>query len=134
MKKLLALIMAFVLLAALIPVAMPVSAEAVTAKPFYALNGKELWEQEDYVYDRINFNTPSLEGGKHSYLVAAYGAKDIKTIAQKLKEEFDARPEGTRYIMSDLFSEAIHDLVEHNVFYTKPVEITKGWFEEFLAE
>lgn len=134
MKKLLALIMAFVLLAALSPVTMPVSAEAVTARPFYALNGKELWEQESNVYTKVNFNTPALDGGNNSYLVGAYGAKDIKTIAQKLKEEFDARPEGTRYIMSDLFSEAIHDLVEHNVFYTKSVEITKGWFEEFLAE
>ena len=71
MKKLLALILAFVLLAALIPVAMPVSAETVTARPFYALNGKELWEQESNVYVKVNFNTPALDGGKNSYMVSA---------------------------------------------------------------
>ena len=134
MKKLLAFTMALVLFAALLPTSVSVKAESVTAKPFYALNGKELWEQESNVYTKVNFNTPALDGGKNSYLVSAYGAKDIKTIAQKLKEDFDTRPEGTRYIMSDLFSEAIHDLVEHNVYYTKSVKTTKGWFEEFLAE
>lgn len=134
MKRLIAIVLALVTLIALLPASALVSAATVTAKPFYTLNGSELWDPETYVYVRPMFSSPTIKPEGNDYLVTGYGSKDIKTIAQKTKEDFNNRPEGTRFINLNLMTKAVHGLVEKNVFYDKAVDLIRGWVEEFLAE
>lgn len=133
MKRIIAIALAAVLLLALLPLGLLASAETVTAKPFYTLNCSELWNPEPFVFERIRFSSPKITED-YKYLVSAYGAKDIETIAQITKEEFDKRPEGTRYIMLDLMTKAVHGLVEKNVYFDKAEAVIKGWVEEFIKE
>ena len=44
MKRIFAMFLALVMIAGLLPLSASVSADTVTAKPFYCLNGKELEE------------------------------------------------------------------------------------------
>ena len=133
MKRLLATLLALVTLVALLPASALVSAETVTAKPFYTLNGSELWEPEEFVITRARFVSPEITE-KSTYLVSAYGSKDIKVIAQKTKEDFDNRPEGTRYILLNLMSKAVHGLTEKNVYFDKAEAAIYGWVNEFITE
>ena len=118
---------------ALLPATSLVSAETVTAKPFYNITSKELWEPLDYVYDKPLFFTKDFKPGEKP-TVSSYGTSNVKTLAQKTKEAFDARPEGTRYINLNLLSKAVHCLVEHNVYYDKAVTATQEWMHEFFSE
>ena len=47
------------------------------------------------------------------------GSKDIKTIAQKTKEDFNNRPDGTRFVNLNLMTKAVHGLVEKTSFMIK---------------
>ena len=60
MKRIIAIILAAVLILALLPLGLLVKAETVTKKPFYTLNGSELWEAEEYVYTRAKFTSPEI--------------------------------------------------------------------------
>lgn len=134
MKRIIAIVLAAVLLLALLPLGLLVSAETVTAKPFYLINGSELWNPESHVYVKQAFNSPTIKPEGNAYLVSAYGSKDIKTIAQKTKEDLNNRPDGTRYIGLHLMTKAMHGLVEKNVYFEKAEAAIRGWVEEFLAE
>ena len=131
--RIIAIILVAVLILALVPLSLLVKAETVTPKAFYTLNGSELWEPEPYVITRARFISPEITPD-YTYLVSAYGSKDIKVIAQKTKEDFDQRPEGTRYILLNLMTKAVHGLVEKNIYFDKAEAAIKGWVEEFLAE
>ena len=133
MKRIIAIILAAVLILALLPLGLLVKAESVTQKAFYTLNGTDLWNPEPYVITRARFTSPTITP-EYTYLVSAYGSKDIKTIAQKTKEDFDNRPEGTRYILLQLMTKAVHGLVEKNVYFDEAEKAIKGWMDEFLAE
>lgn len=133
MKRLFAIALTLVMLFALLPVNAIVSAETVTKKPFYNVNGKELWEPEEYVYSKPLFFTSTFKPGE-TPKVSCYGTSDLKTLAQKTKEDFDKRPEGTRFINLNLMSRAVHCLVEHNVYYDKAIEATRTWVDAFCAE
>ena len=133
MKRLFAIALTLVMLFALLPANMLVSAETVTKKPFYNVNGKELWEPMEYVYSKPLFFTSSFQPGE-TPKVSCYGTSDLKTLAQKTKEDFDKRPEGTRFINLNLMSRAVHCLVEHNVYYDKAIEVTRTWVDAFCAE
>ena len=133
MKRLFAIALTLVMLFALLPANMLVSAETVTKKPFYNVNGKELWEPMEYVYSKPLFYTASFQPGE-TPKVSCYGTSDLKTLAQKTKEDFDKRPEGTRFINLNLMSRAVHCLVEHNVYYDKAIEVTRTWVDAFCAE
>ena len=133
MKRIFAMFLALVMIAALLPLSASVSADTVTAKPFYCLNGKELEEEDPYVYTKPFFYVKNVEKGKLP-AVSCYGTSDIKTLAQKTKEDFDNRPEGTRYINFGLMSRAIHQLVEYSIYFDDAVEVIRNWLDEFLAE
>ena len=133
MKRIIAIILAAVLILALLPLGLLVKAESVTKKAFYTLNGSELWKPESNVITRAKFLSPTITKD-YTYLVSAYGSKDVKVIAQKTKEDFDSRPEGTRYILLQLMTKAVHGLVEKNVYFDEAEKAIKGWVEEFLAE
>ena len=133
MKRLFAIALTLVMLLALLPANAIVSAETVTKKPFYNVNGSELWEPEEYVYSKPKFYTSNFNPGE-TPAVSCYGTSDLKTLAQKTKEDFDKRPEGTRFINLNLMSRAVHCLVEHNVYYDKAIEATRTWVDAFCAE
>ncbi len=133
MKRIIAIALAAVLLLALLPLGLLVNAETVTKKPFYTLNGSVLWNPETYVYTRARFTSPEITENS-TYMVSAYGSRDIKTIAQKTKEDFDQRPEGTRYILLNLMTKAVHGLTEKNVYFDKAEAAIKEWVSEFIKE
>ena len=133
MKRFFAVLLTVMMLVALLPANAMVSATSVTVKPFYNINGKDLWEPEEYVYSKPFFYTSSFKPGE-TPTVSCYGTSKVETLAQKLKEDFDNRPEGTRYINLNLMSRAVHCLVEHNVYYDKAVEVVRNWINEFFTE
>lgn len=134
MKRIIAMILAAVLLLALLPLGLLVNAETVTVKPFYTVNGSELPKNQSNVYYKQIFTTSSFKKGDTTMKVSALGSSDIPTIAAKLKADFDARPEGTRYVSFDFVSKAIHALVEYNIFLDKAADEILKWTEAFLAE
>ena len=133
MKRFFAIALTLVMLIALLPVNAIVSAETVTKKAFYTLNASNPLEPEEYVYSRPQFRGTTLEPGKVP-TVSGFGTTDLKTLAQKTKEDFDNRPEGTRFFMLKLMRDAIYDLVEHNVYFDEAIEVTRAWVDAFCAE
>ena len=101
MKKMIAIIL---LLGMLIPLGTvtSVSGAQTAEKPFYLVNIHDDVTDYDNIYQRINFNTGNYVKGSAGISVSVdwQGQKssDISKIAKIVKEEFDARPEGTRYI------------------------------------
>ena len=134
MKRIFAMLLAVIMVAALLPVSAPVSAETVTAQAFYCLNGSELEEEDPYVYQKPYFYTPTMKEGETTPTVSAYGSSDIKVMAQKMKEDFDQRPAGTRYMNFNMMAKAVYGLVEKNVYYDKAETAIRDWLESFLSE
>ncbi len=134
MKRFIAIVLALVAIVALLPASTLVSAASVTAEPFYCLNGKELWKDDPYVMVKPYFYTSTVKEGQVLTSVSAYGSSDIKTIAQKMKEDFNSRPAGTRYMNFNMMSRAIHHMVEYSVYFDKAVAAISQWVDAFLAE
>lgn len=128
------MLLALVMIVALLPASTFVSAATVTAKPFVCLNGDELWEDDPYVYQKPKFFASTVTEANVLTSVSAYGSSDIKTIAQKMKADFDTRPEGARYMNFQMLSRAVHHMVEYSVYYDKAVAAVKQWLEAFLSE
>ena len=104
MKKLLALILTFSMLVpmCLIPVA---NAEGeVTVEPFYALGWSD-FDRENYPYLEGLLSTSFKNIGDKAILAynsaqmmyGSYTDADVTKLAQAIKKDMDARPEGTRY-------------------------------------
>ncbi len=68
------------------------------------------------------------------YILTYAGYSDIPTMAQKLKEEMDGRPEGTRWINGGAFGLLLRHYAEDVVYLEKGVQIMHDWLDEFLAE
>lgn len=134
MKRLIAILLALVTLVALLPASALVSAASVTAKPFICLNGDDLWEDYSHVYQKPKFYANTVKEDAVLTSVSAYGSSDIKTIAQKMKADFDTRPEGSRYINFQMLSRAVHHMVEYSVYFDKAVAAVNQWLEAFLSE
>ena len=146
MKKIIAVVL---LLAMLIPMGLisSVSGAEAEVKPFYFVNSKgELGTgaytfDKPYVYSRVTFSASKYKGEGalpiYIHLNDGYGAsltvKGIPKMAQTLKEIFEDRPEGTRYIM---FYKTIDNIVqpESMVYMDKGTQLFVEWAEEFFKE
>ncbi|MBR4017242.1 MAG: hypothetical protein IKK11_05465, partial [Oscillospiraceae bacterium] len=137
MKTVLAILLVVTLVVALIPAGMQADAAAVTKKPFYTLNMEPFfWEEGDLVMDMVYFGS-HLNTDQTEAIITWNRQTDIAAIAKDLKDEFDARPEGTRYIYMHLPCHVINvksGLIEDYIFFDKPTAIIKKWTEEFMAE
>jgi len=132
MKKLLALLL---ILAMVLSMGLVAQAEEPAKKlPFYTINWSGNFLSDfDYVYDMPFFYSPS-NVKKDVLDVSWNGARTIPTLAQALKKEFDARPDGTRYINFAALANAMGPNDELYLYHEKIMGLTKAWLEEFLAE
>lgn len=140
MKKVLALILTVLLLAGLLPASLAAYADgAVTEKPFYLVNWDEPMGNEKYIYSLPGSNvneskiTDSTAADSVAVSVGDYGS-DIKTIAQKMKADFDKRPAGTRYISFAAQRSLLLAKCKNLVDVRHGVELTKNWLTALLSE
>ncbi len=132
MKKLFAILL---VLAMLIPMGTVVqAAETTETKPFYHVNWSYFDSELDNVYGMPYFWAYGLQPGDTVGKMAWNNETNITKLAENLKEEFDARPEGSRYINFCLPSTAFHDLAEDVVFVEKAIPVVQDWLDEFLTE
>ena len=134
MKKLLAVLLVILMV---LPLGMTASAEEdVGIKPFYFVQYQqqypEYYELSDLYYYSPYFYTPV--NALHDYVVSYEGARDIPSIAEKLKEVFNNQPKGTRYVTFSLPAVAIQNLCEHVIYTDNATEVIKNWFEPFIEE
>ncbi len=134
MKRIVAFLLTLLMLMALLPADVQVeAAEQATEKPFYLLNSGVI-EGEDFS-NILNFPSPytyPLTEDTVTPLVSAYGVDGIENIAPKMKEDFNARPDGTRYIELGLVQTAFRKRAEKVVYFDAAVEMTRNWILDFL--
>jgi len=140
MKKVLALILTVLLLAGLLPASLAAYADGtVTEKPFYLVNWSAPTDDVKYIYTLIGSNvsegriTDSTAADSVPVTVGDYGS-DIKTIAQKLKAEFDKRPAGTRYFHFAAHRTLLLAKCKDLVDVRHGVELSKNWVTALLTE
>lgn len=125
MKKILAFLLAWVLLAPMIPA----KAETVAAKPYYAIGSSD--------FNRTKF--PNLEGRLMVSVVvengevylSASGSRDINKIASYLKSTLDDYPEGMRTFVLHKSSD-VFQLQEDTIYFDEGVEKLRTVFSQFI--
>ncbi len=103
-------------------------------KPFFLLNWAGVTEGLF-----ANVNSPlylSCDEVRDGVPIIKYGTVyDIKELAQKIKEEFDSRPEGMRWInFADPSAHVLKSSAKDVLFMEEGVAQLKAWVDEFLAE
>lgn len=139
MKKLLAF---FLVLAMLLPMGIAVQAEETETKPFYLIQWGDTTEEQTNCYPMPYFWAHEGRLSSNPLKSVWYSAAssddeecyNIPTIAQALKKEFDARPDGARYFIFCLVPTAFKHGAENVFFVEKGVAICQQWLEAFLAE
>ncbi len=106
----------------------------VEIQPYYMVNWGKFEPEYSNVYEMPYFWAYGLEPGDTEGRIAWNHETNIDKLVQNLKEEFDSRPAGTRYINFCLPSTAFHDLVEDVVFMDKAVAVVQSWLREFLLK
>lgn len=126
MKKILAFLLVFVLLAPMIPA----RAETVAVKPYYGIGSSD--------FNRTKF--PNLEGrvmisvvveDGEVYLSGAGAGRDINKIASNLKSTLDEYPEGMRNIVLHKSSD-VFKLQEDTIYFEEGVEKLRTVFSQFI--
>ena len=134
MKRITAFLLLVALVLPLLSGSMTVGAENVTQKPFYMVNVGTVEPEYQYVYYMPFFWTRPVAEGDTDITVSVYGTTDPIKIAAAMKEDFDARPAGARYVnlstVPDVFLDCVVDVVD----LTRGVTLVKNWLEKFLAE
>jgi len=150
MKRIVAFALTLAMLVTLLPIGVfaqdtqTVADNGVALKPFYTTSWTIPDEALDYVYDMPytwSNGTPILtdpddENSPKTMSISfgKYGTSNIATIAQKMKEDFDARPAGTRVINFSAMTDAFKDNEVNSIDFTVGVEMVKNWLGDFLAE
>ena len=119
------------MLLGLLPAGAVVNAESVTDLGFYTVNFGGI-EPFSNVYT-LTFFWGRVTADRKCQ-VSVYGSTDIKTIAQKCKDDMNNRPDGARYFyfsaMTDVFKNTVKDAID----MTEGVKMVKEWWVQFLAE
>ena len=131
MKKLLAIIL---ILAMLIPMGVVAQAEEVETKPFYMTTWSGFESDLDNVYYMPFFWGNPSSFAENEMPSVSWGVSDIVALAEKTKEEFNARPEGSRHINLSMANTAFHKLGEDACIFDKAVPVIQMWLKAFLAE
>ncbi len=135
MKKILAIVL---VLAMLIPLGVTAQAEGVAEKPFYYVNISQTVDSSPHTYQMLQFYAPPAPaqfGPGDEAIVSWGGTSDIVELAAAVKEEFDSRPDGTRYInFSPLSGRAFDAMANDLLFMEDAIEYVHKWLHEFLSE
>jgi len=133
MKKLLAILL---VAAMVLPMCIVAQAGDIPegTKPFYMLN----WDSNfatnfDNIYDMPIFQTQS-DKERVELKINCYGENNVTTIAKLIKEDFDARPVGTRFIKFEAVNVVISDMAQEATYMEKPMKMVGDWLELFLGE
>lgn len=132
MKRLLAVLLVLAIVVSL-GMIVPGSAAKYEKAPFYFVNwqGPSYEEFPDNVDVMPYFSLTDIQKGDTEITITYEGVSDIPTIAKKLKEEFDKRPEGMRYVN---FPMKVEQQVEYMIYMDKTVAMIKAWTKEFFTE
>ncbi len=131
MKKLFAILL---VLAMLIPMGVVVQAEeAVETKPFVLIQWQGFESELSNVYQMPFFwaNSGKLDTPEP---IAWQNDYSIDGIAESLKEEFNSRPDGARFLNYCLVPTAFKNREEAVVFVDEGVKISQDWLHLFLTE
>ena len=140
MKRVLALVLAVVMLAALLPTSIVTHAETVTKEPFYLLSFSR--DFATGTYEHIYWkpytwiNSSKFDANSESINIGVYfyegSASNVEKAAAKLYEEFKDRPVGTRRLglsaMKTVFEKCVKDAVDME----DGVRLVKDWVNRFL--
>jgi len=127
MKRFFALLLVMILLVPLVPVVS--SAEEVTVEPFIVFNFDKVTEGKfDNVFDGPFFWTSERVG----LVISWNGASTPETLAVKVKELFDKRPAGARYIKFSPPGPFFRFYVENYIYMDEGVKELKAFTEAFL--
>ena len=142
MKRVLALLLTVLMLAALFPASTVAQAETVTKEGFYYVN----WDRsfDDGIYEYVYampytwINSSNLKDDTQQVNIGVYfkdsSTSNIKTAAAKLHEDFSKRPVGSRYLNLAAMGTVFTRFVEDAVDMEKGVALVKDWVERFLDE
>ena len=132
MKKFFALVLTLVMLMTLFPAGMTANAANAPDAPFYCVNFNPPPEKLSNVYNMPNFwiRKPTMET-EWPY-TKCYGVDTDEELAEKLKEDFDSRPEGTRYVNLVLVQSGFRGKIDNHVYYDKVIEFCSAWVDVFL--
>ena len=133
-KRVVTVVLSLVMLASLLPLGTVVSAETIEKEPFYMVNCSANNYGIPDIYDLVLFYTPAINNPYADPGVRAYGSTFAEDIALEMKEDFDNRPEGTRYFQFNMLRRAAEGLNEHSVYLDDAVKMVKEWLTEFLKE
>ena len=133
MKKITACLLVLALLVALFP-ASTTSAAKLGDKPFYFVNVSGGFGDLPNCYSMPMFYTYPMDADSKEPRVSYGGTDNIAEIAQKLKEDFNSRPAGTRYFQYCAMYTVLHAKAETVVYYDVAKEMVKKWLESFLKE
>lgn len=122
MKKLLAILLVLVMV---LPMCIVSNAAGASdeIQPFFFLNWEGKYVEDfNYVYEMPFFYT-ARKAGMTELKVSCYGTADPLLLAAELKEDFNARPEGARYVKFLSPGAAIYSTTEHYVYMENMVKL-----------
>lgn len=139
-KRIAALVLTFAMIFTLFPVGIMAHADQADTRPFVMTNWSSFGEEAelDYVYympytwtnkAAITDTTTDI-----SVYFTSYGSSDPVVVAQKLKADMDARPEGARFINFMAMTDVFMATVENAIYMDRGVELVSKWLNNFLAE
>ena len=103
-------------------------------KPFYMLNWDSNFATNFVnIYDMPIFQTTSNKD-RIELEISCYGEKNVTTIAKLIKEDFEIRPAGTRFIKFEAVNVVIRDMAQDATYMEKAVKLIRDWLELFLGE
>jgi len=139
-KRIVALVLTFAMIFTLFPVGIMAHADQSDTRPFVMVNWSSFGEEAglDHVYympytwtngSAINDTTTDI-----SVYFTSYGSSDPVVVAQKLKADMNARPEGARFINFAAMTDVFNATVENAIYMDRGVELVSRWLNNFLAE
>lgn len=142
MKRVIALLLTVIMLAALFPASIAAQAETVTKEGFYLVNwGREI---ENGTYDHVYampytwIDTSRFSADSQSINIDVYfnnyNTGDIKEAAAKLYDDFEQRPAGARYINLAALASVFKHCVKDAIDMEDGVRLVADWLDRFLAE
>ena len=143
MKRVLALLLTVLMLAAMFPASMVTQAANVTKEGFYLVN----WDrgsgtgEYNYVYsmpytwiNSANYtaDSPSINIGL--YFSGDFSTSNIQAAAKAMHEDFSKRPAGSRYFNLAAMAGVFKDCVKDAIDMEDGVRLVADWLDRFLAE
>ena len=132
MKRILAAILTLVLIFALFPAKTTANAAKLGDDPFYCVNFNDIDSDLPNVFFLSYFWAYPINEDTEWAQNSCYGTSHDEILAEKLMDDMNSRPKGTRYIQLCLAQTAIHSLAEKVVYHDKAVDLIKRWVDSFF--